>query len=353
MNTAACLVFGLCSGLFGQASTRPAVVSPTALRPLAALVEVEIRTDRARYPVNAPIPVEFILRNATSDFVQLDVPLGRLEGRIPAGLPLTGMGLPLEHVFSGESFRALSVAIEGDPYLGERITMPPSRTIPPIVLAPLAEIGIKFDVTRYYPMMLREGRYEIRWKPYGMAVMSAPLTIEVKPFKQVVLDTDAGRLTLRLLYDKAPKTVDSFLDLVNQRFFESLTFFRVDPAIAAQTGCPKNNGTGRRPDGKTMPPEFNDTPFDKGTVGMSLSINPSGQTDPNSASCQFFIALTRQSGLDRVYTAFALVEGPDSMETLRKIAETPRNDKGLPIKPIVIRSASAVDAPVPPTTAAR
>lgn len=350
MKAAALLFLGAGSMAYGQTASAPTVVTPTTLRPLSSLIEVELRAERLRFPVNSPVMLDFIVRNKTADFVQLDVPMGDLEGKIPAGFPLTGMGLPLEHVFSGENFRGLSLAIEGDPYVGDRVMMGPSRTVPPIVLAPFAEVGLRFDVTRFYPVLFREGRYEVRWRPYGGKVESRPLVIEVRPHKQVVMETEAGRLTFRLLYDKAPATVDNFLELVQQRFYDGLNIYLVDPSLALQGGCPKRDGTGRRPDGRTIPAEFNDTPFTLGTVGMSLSRLSASDLDPNSASCQFFIALTRQPVLDGRYTAFAQVEGPESMETLRKIADMPRGTNNFLLKPVVIKAATAVDAPLPPPT---
>ena len=336
-----------------QAGSAPAT-QPRVAAPLASLIEVEIRTDRAQYPVNSPIPLEFIVRNITREPVTLEVPMGYLEGKLQPGLPYTGMGLPLEHVFSGESFRALALAIEGDPYMGDRVTRPPSRSIPPLTLAPYGQIGIRFDVTRFYPTLLREGRYELRWKPYGGLVQSPALTVEVRPFKQVVIDTDAGKLTMRLLYDKAPRTIDNFLDLIGQHFYDNQTFFRVNPTLALQAGCPKGDGSSVRPDGKTIEPEFNDTPFELGTVGMSLSRIGEGEFDPHSGSCQFFIAMSRLPSIDRKFTAFGRIEGPESIHVLRKIAEMPQKAPGIPAKPVVIRSMTLQDAPLaPPTVSSR
>jgi len=330
------------------AASQPAAVSPGANRPLASLVEAEIRADRTRFPVNSAIPLEFILRNKTAEFVELSVSLGALADKLPRGFELSGMGLPIEHVFSGEQFRALSVAVEGDPYLGDRVVLGPSRTIPSIVLAPFAQIGLKFDITRYYPYLQQAGKYELRWRPYAGEIQSRPLILEVRVFRQVMMETDAGRLTFRLLYDKAPQTVDRFLSLVEQRFYDGLTFFRIDPALAVQAGCPKGDGTGRAKDGRTLGPEFNGAPFTLGTVGMSLSRTSGTELDVNSASCQFFVCMSRVPVLDGRYTAFAQVEGPESMETLRKIAATPRGANGLPVTPVRIRTATAVDAPIPP-----
>lgn len=331
-----------------QAASQPTAVTPGAARPLATLVEAEIRADQTHCAINSPIPLEFIIRNKTAEFVELAVPLGALGDKLPRGFDLAGMGLPIEHVFSGEEFRALSVAVEGDPYLGERITLGPSRTIPPIVLAPFAEIGLKFDITRYYPFLQQAGKYELRWRPYGGAVQSNTLLLDVKVFRQVTMDTEAGRLTFRLLYDKAPRSVEQFLSLVDTRFYDGLTFFRVDPALAIQGGCPKGDGTGRAKDGRTIAPEFNDTPFTLGTVGLSLARSTGNELDANSASCQFFICLTRVPMLDGRYTAFAQIEGPESMETLRRIAANPRGAGGQPGRPVKIRTASSVDAPLRP-----
>src|SRR5438132_13741556 len=109
MNIAASIGLLLWTSLNGQvAASRPAV-TPSAQRPRSSLIEVELRADRTRFPVNSSIPVEFLVRNITADPVSLEVSLGNLGGKLPAGLPLSGMGLPLEHVFSGDNFRALSV----------------------------------------------------------------------------------------------------------------------------------------------------------------------------------------------------------------------------------------------------
>lgn len=335
--------------LIGQSATQPAPATAPKPQPLSpAVVEVALRSERPQYPINSPIPMEFIVRNITAEPVTLEVPLGALDGKLQAGIPYSGMGLPIEHVFSGNSFRALALAIEGDPYLGDRVTRPPSRTIPSLVLAPFAQIGIRFDVTRYYPTLQREGRYELRWKPYGGIVQSPPLVVDVKPFKQVLIDTDAGRMTMRLLYDKAPHTVDSFLELVGMRFYDGTTFFRVDPAIAIQAGCPRGDGSSIRPDGQMIAPEFNDTPFEFGTVGLSLSKTGEGQWDPATGSCQFFIAMARLSQIDRKFTAFGRIEGPESLRVLRKIAEMSPKGDGSRGRPVGIRAMTLQDAPTPP-----
>jgi cyclophilin family peptidyl-prolyl cis-trans isomerase len=337
-----------------EATTTPegpkvTVVTPSTLQPIHTLVEAELRADTLRFRTGSPVEIRFVIRNKTESYVQLDVPLGALAAKLPLGFKQPGIGLPMEHVFSGENFRALSVAAEGNPFLGERIYRAPSRTVPPIVIEPYGVVGIQFDATRFYPDLRREGRYELKWKPYGGLIESNTLKIEIHRHRQVRLDTDLGMLTVRLLYDDAPRTVERFLELVENGEYDRTLLFNVTPSQWILGGCPLGNGQGRARDGKTIEAEFNSTPFMRGTVGMSLARNPrTGEIDPHSASSQFFICLSRNPRLDGDNTAFAQIEGPESMETLGRIESAPVDAAGRPVKPIMIRSAVIVDAPTPP-----
>lgn len=308
-------------------------VAPLALLP--SLIEAELRLERAHLPVGNPVVAEFIIRNKTSDPVTLQVP-----GTDVGYQPLLGMGLPLEHVFSSERFTALRVVTDGNPSLGDRKELKPDYPVPLVTLAPFASVGLKFDIARFYPFLHQAGRYELNWAPYSGAIVAPPVSLEVTTYKVVILETTYGKLTLRLLYDKAPKTVAEFVELVSSRFYNDKAFHRVEPNFVIAGGCPRGDGTGRRPDGRTLESEFNDTPFDVGTIGMSLADG-----DPHSASCQFFIALARLPFLDGKYTAFAQIEGPESLETLRRLGSVETDAKKRPLKPLVIKSATAMDAP--------
>ncbi|MCK6455238.1 MAG: peptidylprolyl isomerase [Phycisphaerae bacterium] len=317
------------------ATSAPARAEPAPLASLPALVDADLRFDRATLPVGSQVMVEFVLRNKTLEPIVLAVP-----GADPSRQPFEGMGLPLEHIFSGDRFRAVRIAAEGNPNLGDRVAMKPEYPVPMITLAPLSSVGLKFDLARFYPVLHQAGRYTIQWLPYAGTLSSAPVTIDVVNYQDVVLETTQGKLRLHLLYDAAPETVANFLELVTSRFYDGKPFHRIEPSFVAMAGCPLGNGTGRRPDGRTIRPEFSDTAFDVGTVGMSLMPG-----DPNSASCQFFIALARLPSLDGKYTAFARIEGPESLETLRKIAAVATDANGRPVEPVLIRTAVAVDAP--------
>lgn len=307
---------------------------PLTLTAMPNFIEAVLRLDRTTLPVGSPVMGEFILKNKTLEPVTLQVPgsdINRDE--------FAAMGLPIEHVFSGERYRALRIAAEGNSTLGDRKVERPEYPVPLLTIAPMGSVGLRVDLARLYPVLHQPGKYDLTWAPYMGAVVAPPVTLDVITYKTVALETTHGRLMMRLLYDEAPHTVDNFLDLVRARFYDGKGFHRVERDFAIAGGCPVGNGTGKRPDGRTLPPEFNKTPFTLGTVGMSLAPN-----DPNSASCQFFITLGRADNLDGKYTAFAQIEGPESLETLRRIAGVELDSKKRPVQPVKIKTATILDA---------
>lgn len=339
-----CLVTGL--SLLAQVATSQPTPSDestpmTAVSPdpvdsvvLASKVHAAIRTPRVIVPVGGEVIVEFTVTNLTDKPVKLTVP-GTREAR-----EMDAMGLPLEHVFSGVNYRALSIVSESNPRMGDRIMRKPDYPVPPVTLAPFGSIGLRFDVARFYPGLHQAGLYELQWRPYFGALNSEPLLIEVVQYKQAVMETNHGSLVIDLFYDKAPTHVTNFLELTEQRFYNGKTFHAVHPSQFIIGGCPNNDGTGKRPDGVCIPPEFNDTPFELGTVGMAII-----ESDPTSASCQFFICLSRQPAWDGRYTAFGKVRGPESLATLRKLGSVEVDDERRPVNPLIIKSISTISAP--------
>lgn len=340
MTSVLACAFLFWSGAVSQVETDDELDIPR-LENLSNLISVELRVPRSVIPVGGDVIVEFVVQNRTRDPLTLNVPNAPV-----AKSRRSDMGLPLEHVYSGVNFRGLEVATDGNPKLGDRVTRKPEYPVDPITLAPFGSVGLRFNVARFYPVLHQSGTYVLRWSPYGGAVQTRPVTIEVVQFKQVVMETDYGPLTIRLLYDKAPRHVENFLDLIRRREYNNKTFHGVFPNHFIIGGCPNGDGSGKRADGLCLEPEFNDTPFDVGTVAMALIETPE-ERDLNSASCQFFICLSRQPAWDGRYTAFARVEGPESLATLRKLSEVAIDKDGRPIEPLKIKSMSIVDLPYP------
>ena len=132
-------------------------------------------------------------------------------------------------------------------------------------------------------------------------------------YPQAVLETSEGRIEVELWNDVAPKHVENFLKLINDGFYDGLTFHRVIPGFVIQGGCPNGDGTGGP--GWTVDAEFNEREHHPGVLSMARSA------DPDSAGSQFFVCLTREhcQHLDNQYTGFGKVT--NGMDAVNKIAE--------------------------------
>ncbi len=138
--------------------------------------------------------------------------------------------------------------------------------------------------------------------------------------KFVTINTDFGDMKLEFMADKAPQHVENFVELAEQGFYDGLKFHRIIDGFMIQGGCPRGDGTGDGP--RRLPAEFNDTPHVKGVLSMARA------SDPNSASCQFFICLDDARFLDGQYTAFGKLTDDASIATLEKIGQVEVKDPG-------------------------
>ena len=127
----------------------------------------------------------------------------------------------------------------------------------------------------------------------------APRTIDPAKKYAAVVKTVRGDFTIQLRPDIAVETVNSFIFLARDHFFDGIIFHRVEPGFVVQGGDPM--GTGRGGPGYTVPAEFGNVPFDRGVVGMARS------SDPNSGGSQWFVTLGQASHLNGQYTVFGQV----------------------------------------------
>lgn len=124
-----------------------------------------------------------------------------------------------------------------------------------------------------------------------------------------------GTIALELDADVAPITVENFANLVNEGFYNGLTFHRIISGFMIQGGDPLGNGTGGS--SKTIKGEFasngvkNSISHVRGTISMARS------SMPNSASSQFFIVHKDSTFLDGQYAAFGTVTS--GMDVVDKI----------------------------------
>lgn len=161
--------------------------------------------------------------------------------------------------------------------------------------------------------------------------------------KIVTLVTDFGNMTLELYRDVAPVHADSFVARTKDGFYDSTIFYRVMDKFMIQGG--DTTGTGRGNAGYYLNAEFSDLPHKEGTLSMARS------TDPNSASCQFFICLdsTRSTAsLDGKYTVFGhLIKGYDVLHKIGSVEcvpTPPRGEKSKPKEDVYLQRVYLSDA---------
>jgi peptidyl-prolyl cis-trans isomerase B (cyclophilin B) len=153
---------------------------------------------------------------------------------------------------------------------------------------------------------------------------------------RAIIKTKHGEIEIKLLPDLAPKTVENFIKLAKEGFYDGTIFHRVIPNFMIQGGDPlskdsrKKDQYGTGGPGYTIKAEFSDRPHKRGTVSMARR-GESGPNDIeafNSGGSQFFIVVEDSRFLDRKYTVFGeVVRG---MGVADKIVNEPRDEKDNP-----------------------
>jgi peptidyl-prolyl cis-trans isomerase B (cyclophilin B) len=136
-----------------------------------------------------------------------------------------------------------------------------------------------------------------------------------------------------LLHDETPIHQASFIQLSTAGYWDSLTFNRVIPNFVAQAGCPDTEEGFNDPE-YLLAPEFH--PDLKHVYG-ALGAGRDGNTDKNSARCQFYIVQNKEGipRLDGDYTVFGqVIQG---MEVVDQIVSAPRDALDQPLVPISMK----------------
>lgn len=143
---------------------------------------------------------------------------------------------------------------------------------------------------------------------------------------------DGQEMEFELYPEIAPITVENFIKLAKEGFYEGLTFHRVIKGFVIQGGCPKGNGTGGP--GYTIKGEFKKNGVDnpiKHEVGV---LSMARGMAPNSAGSQFFIMVGNMPHLDGEYAAFGKVT--KNIECALNIAKTRTDHYDRPLTPVII-----------------
>lgn len=137
---------------------------------------------------------------------------------------------------------------------------------------------------------------------------------------------DYGTIDVQLDADTAPITVTNFIKLVQEDFYDGLTFHRIMDGFMIQGGDPLGNGTGGSD--QTIKGEFKNNKVENNISHKRGVISMARSSDPDSASSQFFIVQTDSTFLDGDYAAFGEVtSGMDVVDAICKDAK-PTDDNG-------------------------
>ena len=155
---------------------------------------------------------------------------------------------------------------------------------------------------------------------------------ESKSYSATIEMEAGGEIVVDLFADAAPETVNSFIFLAREGYYDGVTFHRIIPGFVAQGGDPTGTGTGGP--GYNVPDEVNDNKHVQGALSMAKTAAP------DSAGSQFYITLDAVPHLDGGYTVFGQVrEGMDVVLAFPARDPSPSAEPGPAIKAISISEA--------------
>ena len=166
---------------------------------------------------------------------------------------------------------------------------------------------------------------------------------------QVELKTSMGTITLELNAEKAPKTVENFLQYVKEGHFKGTIFHRVIPGFMIQTGGFSGDFVQKKTRTAIQNEAGNGLRNDAGTIAMART------SDPHSATAQFFINVNDNQALNFApgnpgYAVFGkVVKGMDVVKKIETVetGNGPPPHQNVPRKPVVIEDAKIVSAEKP------
>lgn len=145
-----------------------------------------------------------------------------------------------------------------------------------------------------------------------------------------------GSIVVELYPQKAPNTVNNFISLVKEGFYDDNTFHRLIPGFVLQGGDPTGTGTGGP--GYSIKGEFSDNNFNNDLKHEQKVVSMARSQDYDSAGSQFFIMLEDTSYLDGAYAAFGkIIDGWKNIENIVKNEKVANSDSGKLEKNLTIK----------------
>ena len=144
---------------------------------------------------------------------------------------------------------------------------------------------------------------------------------------QAVLETTAGKITLDLFPEVAPKAVENFVTHINNGYYNGTIFHRTIRKFMIQGGDPTGSGKG----GESIWGEDFEDEIAKGYAFDKAGVLAMANAGPNTNGSQFFIT-THLNGLHTIFGEISKENKQESFKTLRKIEYSPTNSQDKPIK---------------------
>lgn len=155
------------------------------------------------------------------------------------------------------------------------------------------------------------------------------------PIVTIVME-NGDTIKAELYPEIAPNTVNNFIHLIQNHFYDGLIFHRVIGGFMIQGGCPEGSGMGGP--GYGIKGEFAQNGFENGLKHQAGVLSMARSMAPDSAGSQFFIMHKDSPHLDGGYAAFGKVV--DGMEFVNKIAETATDYSDKPMEPQVMKQVT-------------
>lgn len=181
-------------------------------------------------------------------------------------------------------------------------------------------------------------------KPANTSATTGDVKTSAKPVADpqvaVIETADYGRIVIELYSNLAPQHVERFKKLITEKFYDGTAIHRIDPSLGiiqggdpvTKTGNKSRWGTGNSPY-PNVKAEFNDIPYDRGTLGAART------NDINGANCQWFITLKRQPAFDKKYTVFGkVIDGLKNAEVIMTAPTEEGSER--PADKVVIKSVT-------------
>ena len=153
---------------------------------------------------------------------------------------------------------------------------------------------------------------------------------------------NGGSFVMELYPEYAPQTVQNFVDLVTEGFYDGVGFHRVIDGFMAQGGDPE--GTGMGGSGTNIPGEFAANGFMQNTLSHERGVVSMARAqDMDSASSQFFICYDNADFLDGQYAAFGkVIEGMEVVDSFLEVERVGR-EMATPTEPITMKNVTIIE----------